>query len=121
MVLSPSPVPPADMADAPAAEDCDKCPTTSGTPSPVACAAPRGCAEWCAETRLTVDDLIYPMFVMEGAGQQQEVPSMPGCFRYSLDLLLEELQEVVGLGLGAIALFPLIPDAPKRQRRYREL
>ena len=38
---------------------------------------------------------------------------MPGCFRYSLDLLLEELQEVVGLGLGAIALFPLIPDAQK--------
>ena len=65
------------------------------------------------ETRLTVDDLIYPMFVMEGTGQRQEVPSMSGCFRFSLDLLLEELREVVGLGIGAIALFPLIPDAQK--------
>jgi porphobilinogen synthase len=65
------------------------------------------------ETVLTVDDLIYPMFVMEGAGQRQEVPSMPDCFRYSLDLLLEELRDVVGLGLGAIAFFPLIPDHQK--------
>lgn len=65
------------------------------------------------EARLTVDDLIYPMFVMEGSGQRQEVASMPVCFRYSLDLLLEELQEVAELGLGAIALFPLIPDHKK--------
>jgi porphobilinogen synthase len=62
---------------------------------------------------LTVDDLIYPMFVVEGSGQRQEVPSMPGCYRYSLDLLLEEIREVVGLGIGAIALFPLIPDHQK--------
>jgi hypothetical protein len=55
------------------------------------------------ETVLTVDDLIYPMFVMEGIGQRQEVPSMLGCYRYSLDLLLEEIREVVGLGIGAIA------------------
>ncbi|WP_263974952.1 porphobilinogen synthase [Leptolyngbya sp. BL0902] len=65
------------------------------------------------ETVLTVADLIYPMFVMEGIGQRQEVPSMPGCFRYSLDVLLDELQVVTGLGIGAIALFPLIPDAQK--------
>lgn len=55
------------------------------------------------ETLLTVGDLISPLFVMEGAGQRQAVQSMPGCFRYSLDLLLEELQEVVALGIGAIA------------------
>ncbi len=65
------------------------------------------------ETVLTVDDLIYPMFVMEGIGQRHEVPSMPGCHRYSLDLLLVEIREVVGLGIGAIALFPLIPDPKK--------
>jgi porphobilinogen synthase len=53
------------------------------------------------------------MFVVEGSGQRQEVPSMPGCYRYSLDLLLEEIREVVGLGIGAIALFPLIPDHQK--------
>ena len=65
------------------------------------------------ETVLTVADLIYPMFVMDGIEQRQEVPSMPGCFRYSLDALLDELQVVTGLGIGAIALFPLIPDAQK--------
>jgi len=65
------------------------------------------------ETHLAVDDLIYPMFVMEGNGQRQEVPSMPGCFRYTLDLILEEIQAVVELGIGAIALFPLIPHAQK--------
>ncbi|MBC6478214.1 MAG: porphobilinogen synthase [Hormoscilla sp. GM7CHS1pb] len=60
------------------------------------------------ETVLTVDDLIYPLFVMEGEGQQEEVPSMPGCFRYSLDLLLDEVKAARDLGIGAIALFPLI-------------
>lgn len=56
------------------------------------------------ETVLTVDDLIYPLFVMEGEGQQEEVPSMPGCFRYSLDLLLDEVKTAWNLGIGAIAL-----------------
>ncbi|MDJ1185234.1 porphobilinogen synthase [Roseofilum casamattae] len=65
------------------------------------------------ETMLTVDDLIYPLFVMEGEGKQQEVPSMPGCFRYSLDLLLVEVKEAWDLGIGAIALFPLVPDSQK--------
>ena len=65
------------------------------------------------ETVLTVDDLIYPLFVMEGEGQQQEVPSMPGCFRYSLDLLLAEVKAARDLGIGAIALFPLIPHHQK--------
>ncbi|MDB9515622.1 porphobilinogen synthase [Roseofilum reptotaenium CS-1145] len=65
------------------------------------------------ETILTVDDLIYPLFVMEGEGQQQEIPSMPGCFRYSLDLLLDEVKAAQELGIGAIALFPLIPHPQK--------
>ena len=65
------------------------------------------------ETVLTVDDLIYPLFVMEGEGQQQEVPSMPSCFRYSLDLLLAEVKAARDLGIGAIALFPLIPHHQK--------
>ncbi|MBO1345878.1 MAG: porphobilinogen synthase [Hormoscilla sp. GUM202] len=65
------------------------------------------------ETVLTVDDLIYPLFVMEGEGQQEEVPSMPGCFRYSLDLLLDEVKAARDLGIGAIALFPLIPHDQK--------
>ncbi|ACK64859.1 Porphobilinogen synthase [Rippkaea orientalis PCC 8801] len=65
------------------------------------------------ETELTVNDLIYPLFVMEGENIQEEIPSMPQCYRYSLDLLLKELQDVVNLGLGAIALFPLISDEKK--------
>lgn len=65
------------------------------------------------ETVLTVDDLIYPLFVMEGEGLQQEVSSMPGCFRYSLDLLVAEVKTAQELGIGAIALFPLVPDEQK--------
>jgi porphobilinogen synthase len=65
------------------------------------------------ENSLRVEDLIYPLFVMEGEGQREEVPSMPGCYRYTLDLLLDEVKEVYQLGIGAIALFPLIPYAHK--------
>lgn len=65
------------------------------------------------ETQLTVNDLIYPVFVMEGENIQQEIPSMPACYRYSLDLLLKELQDVVNLGIKAIALFPLIENQKK--------
>ncbi len=65
------------------------------------------------ETSLHVEDLIYPLFVMEGEGQREEVPSMPGCYRYTLDLLLDEVKEAYELGLGAIALFPLIPSDQK--------
>lgn len=65
------------------------------------------------ETILTVDDLIYPMFVTEGKAQKVEIPSMPGCYRYSLDLLLKEIAEVYELGINAIALFPVIPENKK--------
>ncbi len=65
------------------------------------------------ENILRVEDLIYPLFVMEGTGQREEVPSMPGCYRYTLDLLLDEVKQTYELGIGAIALFPLIPDAQK--------
>ncbi|MBF2064103.1 MAG: porphobilinogen synthase [Calothrix sp. C42_A2020_038] len=62
------------------------------------------------ENVLTVDDLIYPMFIMEGEGQKVEITSMPGCYRYTLDLLLSEIAEVYRLGISAIALFPVIPE-----------
>jgi porphobilinogen synthase len=58
------------------------------------------------ETHLTVNDLIYPIFVMEGENQKEEISSMPGCYRYSLDLLLKEVAEVYALGINAIALIP---------------
>ena len=66
------------------------------------------------ENILTVNDLIYPVFVMEGENLKQEITSMPNCYRYSLDLLLKEIEEVYNLGLKAIALFPYIEDDKKR-------
>ena len=65
------------------------------------------------ETVLTVDDLIYPMFVMEGENHREEVSSMPGSYRYTLDLLLKEIAEVYALGINAIALFPAVPPEKK--------
>jgi porphobilinogen synthase len=65
------------------------------------------------ETQLTVNDLIYPVFVMEGENIKQEIPSMPDCYRYSLDLLLKEVADAYNLGINAIALFPLIAEEKK--------
>ncbi|NES24975.1 MAG: porphobilinogen synthase, partial [Symploca sp. SIO3E6] len=65
------------------------------------------------ENSLRVEDLIYPLFVMEGEKQQQSVSSMPGCSRYTLDLLLDEVKQAYELGIGAIALFPLVPEDQK--------
>lgn len=61
------------------------------------------------ETNLAVSDLIYPMFVIEGQGIRKEIPSMPGVYNLSLDLLDEEIAEVVELGIPAIVLFG-VPD-----------
>jgi porphobilinogen synthase len=65
------------------------------------------------ETKLTVDDLIYPLFVMEGENTKVEIASMPGCFRFTLDLLLLEIAEVYELGIKAIAIFPVVPEEKK--------
>ncbi len=65
------------------------------------------------ETTVTVNDFIYPMFVMEGNNLVTEVKSMPGIFRYSLDKLLEELAQVSDLGIPSIALFPQLPEEKK--------
>jgi len=59
-----------------------------------------------AETVLTPADLIWPIFVVEGRGVQQEVPSMPGVSRLSVDLAVEAAQEAVSLGIPVVALFP---------------
>lgn len=65
------------------------------------------------ETTLTVSDFIYPLFIEEKSGIRKEIPSMPGIFRYSLDTISEELDELVALGINAIVLFaiPLDKDA----------
>ncbi|MCM1983628.1 porphobilinogen synthase [Lyngbya confervoides] len=65
------------------------------------------------ETPLTVNDLIYPVFVMEGSGERVPIAAMPGCDRHTIDQLLVELETIQGLGIPAIALFPVIPAAQK--------
>jgi porphobilinogen synthase len=57
------------------------------------------------ENHLLVDDLIYPIFIEDGKDIKKEIPSMPGIFRWSLDRVNEELDEVVNLGIPAVLLF----------------
>ena len=68
------------------------------------------------ETRLDVDCLVAPLFVVEGAGIREEIPSMPGQCRLSLDALAEEVRELADLGIPGVALFPKIDDARKDAR-----
>ena len=61
------------------------------------------------ETRMDKSSLIYPLFVQEGVGKEEEIPSMPGQFRYSLDRLPYELERLSKAGVGSVMLFG-IPD-----------
>ena len=65
------------------------------------------------ENQLTTDDLIYPVFVLEGTQQTETVPSMPGVERLSLDLLCDLAAECCSLGIPALALFPVTPAKNK--------
>jgi len=65
------------------------------------------------ETRLTTDDLIFPVFIVEGENQQQPIASMPGMFRLSIDNLLTEAEQLLELKIPAIALFPAPDDSAK--------
>ena len=75
--------------------------------------ATAGVITMISETQLTVSDLIYPMFVLDGVGQIEAIASMPDVYRYSIDTLLTKLEEVVALGIPAIALFPVTPNDQK--------
>ena len=66
-----------------------------------------------AENALSVDDLIWPVFVMEGAGRTSEVASMPGVVRVSLDRLAQHVAPAADLGVPAVAIFPMTPPAKK--------
>ncbi|MEA5137690.1 porphobilinogen synthase [Arcicella rigui] len=65
------------------------------------------------ETSLSVNDFIYPMFVMDGKNLTSEVSSMPGIYRYSIDKLLEEIAVIQDLGIRSIDLFPLLSEDKK--------
>ncbi|MEM1154834.1 MAG: porphobilinogen synthase, partial [Pseudomonadota bacterium] len=65
------------------------------------------------ESSLSPADLIFPVFVLEGSGQREAIPSMPGIERLSIDLLLEQASELQQMGVPAIALFPVV-DASRK-------
>ncbi|QUV83845.1 porphobilinogen synthase [Chloracidobacterium aggregatum] len=65
------------------------------------------------ETSLTPAHLVAPLFVVDGDRERQPIPSMPGCERLSIDLLLEKCQQLADLGIGGIALFPALPTYKK--------
>jgi porphobilinogen synthase len=65
------------------------------------------------EHRLAADDLIYPVFALDGARREEPVPSLPGISRKSVDLLLADAERCMKLGIPALALFPVIPNAHK--------
>ncbi len=66
-----------------------------------------------SENSLSVNDLIYPVFVIEGENKKESVASMPGVERLTIDLLVQEAQECYDLGIPMIAIFPVTPDSAK--------
>jgi len=64
------------------------------------------------ETRLSADDFIYPVFVVDGARREEPVPSLPGVARKSIDLLFADAERCLALGVPAMALFPVVPQEP---------
>ena len=67
------------------------------------------------ENILTVDDLIWPVFVKDGQGVKEEVQTMPGVKRYSIDMLIGKVKEAADLGIPAVALFPATKDELKTE------
>jgi porphobilinogen synthase len=73
----------------------------------------QGIRNMVEETRLSVKDFIFPMFLLDGINQKIEVASMPGIYRYSLDLMLGEIEVCMKLGIMAFDIFPAYPDDKK--------
>src|SRR5688572_13870123 len=71
------------------------------------------------ETRVTVNDLIFPLFLIEGENKKTEVASMPGIFRLSVDLMLKEIEECLKLGIRAFDVFPAVEDSYKDKTATR--
>src|SRR5690606_29659837 len=65
------------------------------------------------ETRLSVKDFIFPLFLIDGSNKRIEVDSMPGIYRYSIDLMLKEIETCMALGIMAFDVFPAYPDTQK--------
>ncbi len=65
------------------------------------------------ETHLLTDHLVYPLFLVEGQGVKEEIPSLPGNFRMSLDVMLREIETCMQMGLRSFILFPAVPNQYK--------
>jgi porphobilinogen synthase len=72
------------------------------------------------ETRLSADDLIQPVFVVDGKDRNEPIASMPGVSRVSVDWLLKQAENLLRLGVPAIALFPVIEDTKSKDNRAKE-
>ena len=66
--------------------------------------------EMVAETNLKIEDLIYPLFIVDGSNKKLPISSMPNCFRWSLDLLLKEIETCGKLGINNFVLFPAVEN-----------
>lgn len=66
-----------------------------------------------SETKLGVENLIYPMFIQDGNNIKDEISSLPGNYRWSLDNLLKEIEECAALGIDKLVLFPVVEEAKK--------
>src|ERR1043165_1998116 len=71
------------------------------------------------ETQISVSDLIFPLFLLEGSNKKVEVGSMPGIFRLSADLMLKEIETCLKLGVKAFDVFPAVEDQYKDKTATR--
>jgi porphobilinogen synthase len=65
------------------------------------------------EAQVTTNDLIFPLFLLEGTNKKVEVKSMPGIYRFSMDLMLHEIESCLKLGIKAFDIFPAVEDTHK--------
>jgi len=72
------------------------------------------------ETKLSVDDFVYPLFIEEGENIETEIVSMPGIKRYSLDRISKELEEVVELNIPAVLLFGIPSNKDKKEQTWND-
>ena len=69
-----------------------------------------------ADVSLSAADFIYPYFVVEGENQKEEISTMPGVYRFSIDTLLKDIKEIKNLGINKVLLFGVIPDEQKDEQ-----
>ena len=72
--------------------------------------------EMVAETNLNKQDLIYPLFIVDGINKKQPIKSMPNCFRWTIDLLLKEIEACGKLGINNFVLFPAVENHHKDKK-----